>query len=190
MTDDTGDDGVQFPILSDRELKDLHRTVLGDALNDIARRQFTAETSYKSLSRKARREVLLAEYVCRTKDCLLLHVWNTTEGLCYYQPRFRLSSEATESGSVESARQSRTSDGYRKWLPRWGSLNDLLAFCGDDPGLGADVNCDHFRGLITGRRLAYDVEGVTPGNPAKPIKLPDVDTPGSGLVEVFDRPDG
>ncbi len=166
MTDDTGDD--------------LHRLVLRDLLAEIARRQSTAEMSYKSLSRKARREVLLAEYVCRTKDCLLLHVWNTTEGLCYYRPRFRLSPEATEAGSVESARQSRTSDGYRKWLPRWGSLNDLLAFCDDDPYLGADVNCDHFRGIITGRRLAFDIEGVTPGNPAGTIKLPDVDTPGSG----------
>jgi hypothetical protein len=188
MTDPSGMNSTDFPVLSDSELKDLHRAVLGDALKEIARRQSIAEASYKSLSRKARGEVLLAEYVCGAKDCLLLHVWNTTEGLCYYQPRFRLSPEATESGSVESARQSRTSDGYRKWLPRWGSLTDLLSFCGDDPGLGADVNCDHFRGLITGRRLAFDIDGVTPGNPAEPIKLPDADTP-SSLVDVVDRPD-
>jgi hypothetical protein len=146
---------------------------------DVAQRQSAAEASYKSLPRKARQEVLLGEYVCRTNGCLLLHVWNTTDGPCYYQPRFRLSREATETGSVESARRTRTSDGYRKWMPRWGSLDDLLGFCGDDPDLGADINCDHFRGVLTGIRLAREIGGVTPGNPPDPIKLPDADTPGA-----------
>jgi hypothetical protein len=189
MTDPNGGDGTEFPALSDQQLGDLHRMVIGDRLNEQARRQSAAEVSYSTLSRRARQQVLVAEYVCGAKDCLLLHVWNTTEGLCYYQPRFRLSSQATKSGSVESARRTRTSDGYRKWLPRWGSLNDLLSFCGDDPGLGADVNCDHFRGLITGRRLAFDIDGVSPGHPSSPIKLPGTDTPDIGLGGVIDRPD-
>ena len=159
--------------MSDHELKDLYRTVLGDPLNDIARQQNAALASYEALSqRKALRQVLLAEYRCRAKrGCLLLHVWQTPTARFYYQPRYELSPEVTEATSVESARLKHTSDGHTKWLPRAGSFDELIHF------QGKDLYCDHYRIVIPGERLAADVDGVTPGSRRRPILLSDDDTP-------------
>jgi hypothetical protein len=188
MTEPTDDEGVEFPVLSEEELNDLNRLVLFDPQGETTPLQDFAETNYKAMTRKERRQVLLAEYSCRTRGCLLLHVWNTPQGRCYYQPRYALSPEVNKAESVEAARQKRTSDGNHKWMARWGSLDELLEFCGEEPDLGIDLNCDHVRERITGRRLGAAVDGVTPGSPGDPILLPDDDTP-KGFAGALDCPD-
>ena len=95
---------------------------------------------------------------------------------------------------VESARQKSTSDGYRKWIDKAGSLDQLLAFCANesetdseervvtsysDEG-GLTVNCDHnIRTTITATELAASIQNVTPGAPFKgflPIDTPNQDS--------------
>ena len=120
MTDPTADDGVEFPVLSAEELRDLNHIVLHGPKEVSARRQAAARASYEAMTPTARKQVLLAEYRCRTKKrCLLLHVWQTPQGRCYYHPRYDLSPEVNQATSVEAARKKRTSDGGGKWLPRW-----------------------------------------------------------------------
>jgi hypothetical protein len=50
MTDPSVGDGTEFPALSDQQLNDLRRMVIGDPLNEQARRQSAAEMSYSALS--------------------------------------------------------------------------------------------------------------------------------------------
>jgi hypothetical protein len=159
--------------------------VLGAGDDDQLREAVLAE--YKAMSRRTRSGVLIVEYSCRPKGCLLLHVWNTPCGRFYYQPRYRLSREATQAETSESARGKRTSDGDHKWLPRAGSFDALLNFCGDEPDLGLDLNCDHGRLKVIGRRLAADIRGKTPGKPGSSFRLPDDDTP-KGLGGAYDCP--
>lgn len=50
MTDPSVGGGTEFPALSDQQLNDLRRMVIGDPLNEQARRQSAAEMSYSALS--------------------------------------------------------------------------------------------------------------------------------------------
>lgn len=124
--------------------------------------------SYQAMTAKARRQVLLAEYRCRTKGCLLLHVWQSPHGRYWYTPPYDLSPQVTQDETVESARAKRTADGYRKWLPRAGSFDELLDFFDGAPESGGlTLTCDHVRETVTVGRLAADAGGATPGAPAK-----------------------
>lgn len=181
MTIPPAEEGDDWPVLSEDQLNQLNSSVFGlGEDNDRLREAVLAD--YKAMTRKALKEVLIAEYRCRTKRCLLMHVWNTKRERCYYQPRYTLAPQVMEEESTESARQKRMSDD--KWVQRAG-FDQLLDFCGDEPDLGTHLNCAHVSFRITGRRLAADADGVTPGSPGDPILLPDDDTP-RGLGGAFD----
>src|SRR6476620_9241865 len=107
---------------------------------------------YGAMTRKALKEVLIAEYRCRAQGCVLLHVWNAKHGRCYYHPRYPLAPQAIEEESTESARQQRMSGG--KWVERAGSFDKLMDDCGDSAYSGTHLNCAHLKAHITGRRLA------------------------------------
>jgi hypothetical protein len=123
---------------------------------------------YKAMTAKERRQVLLIEYRCKTKGCLLLHAWQQPEGRFWYLPGYDLSPEVVESETAESARQKRTVDGYRKWIERAASLDHLLDFFSEAPDTGGlSLTCDHVRQVITTTELATDLEGTRPGTPTK-----------------------
>ena len=137
---------------------------------------------YQAMDNNALRQVLLAEYRCRTKKqepCLLLHVWQAPQGRFWYTPRYKLSARLTKSDTAESAREKRTDDGGR-WLPRAGSLDDLLEFFANesetetgelvvtsysDEG-GLPVTCKHFRSTVGVAALA-EAAATVPGQPVK-----------------------
>jgi hypothetical protein len=138
---------------------------------------------YQAMTPKALRQVLLAEYRCRTKGCLLLHVWQTPHGRYWYLPPYDLSPEVTEAETVETARRKRTDDGYRKWKARGGSFDDLLESAREAPNYshGLTVQCDHHvRGEIPAAELAARVNGATPGTPAKVFVPGDTPKRGAG----------
>jgi hypothetical protein len=145
---------------------------------------------YQAMTPKALKQVLVAEYRCREKGCLLLHVWQTPRGRYWYRPPYNLSPQVAESQTVESARRKRTSDGFRNWNPSAGSFDGLLDSLAYETELedgttvmyfspqernGLSVTCDHVRDTLTAERLAAIVRGVTPGSPGKAF-LP-ADTP-------------
>lgn len=170
---------------SEEDLAALYQMVRGAGEQDENLRE-TVLAAYKAKTRKALNQVLIAEYRCRTSRCLLMHVWRNAElGRCYYQPRYALAPKVAQEESVESARRKRMSG--KKWAERAGSFDALLDFCGDEPDLGTHLNCAHVKIRITGRRLAFDTDGVTAGSPGDVIFLPDDDTP-KGLGDVFDCP--
>lgn len=134
---------------------------------------------YQALDAKIRRNALLAEYRCRVKGCLLLHVWQTSQGRFWYTPRYKLSPELTESDTTESARDKRTDEDGR-WIPRADSLDRLLAFFADesetetgelvvtsysDEG-GLPLNCEHVRSTVGVAALA-EAAAAVPGQPVK-----------------------
>jgi hypothetical protein len=124
--------------------------------------------SYQAMNAAARRQVLLCEYRCRVKGCLLLHVWQSPHGRYWYTPPYVLSAQVTHDETAESARVKRTCDGYRRWLSRAGSFDELVDFFDGVPAAGGiSVTCDHVRHTLTIGRLAADVGGATPGSPAK-----------------------
>lgn len=125
--------------------------------------------AYRAMSVKDRRSVLLAEYRCRER-CLLLHIWQTPNGRFYYQPAYRLSPTVAEAETVQSARDKRTTDGYRRWRERAGSLDDLLDFVAPGgPPVGLTLTCDHLREMVRAENLLRD--GVRPGEPMT-VRLP------------------
>lgn len=136
---------------------------------------------YQSLPPTILRRALLAEYRCRVKGCLLLHVWQTSQGRFWYSPRYKLSPRLTESDTTESARQKRT-DEKGRWLPRAGSLDQLLDFFANesetdsgevvvtsysDEG-GLPLNCEHVRSTVGAAALAQTLTAV-PGAPVTPF---------------------
>ena len=138
-----------------------------------------ALADYQSMTTAVRRQVLLAEYRCRTKGCLLLHVWQTPQGRFWYTPRYKLSPQLTESDTTESARDKRTDDGGR-WLPRADSLDRLLAFFANESETetgelvvtsysnegGLPLNCEHVRSTVDVAALA-EAATAAPGQPVK-----------------------
>jgi hypothetical protein len=153
--------------------------------------------AYQAMTAKARKQVLLAEYRCRRKGCLLVHIWSTKGRRYYYLPRYRLTAAVAEAETIESARKKNTEDGYRKWRARAASLDNLFDFIDSDSDdvrdenrrtIGLPVNCEHVRGAITCRRLAADIDGVRPGAPRIAIFLPDEadDTPKGEHTHMFD----
>ena len=102
------------------------------------RRREVVLAEYRAMTPKVLKQKLLAEYRCRKKGCVLLHVWNTPTGRKYYQRAYGLPSSVAEAESVESARQTRTTDGYRKWVERAGAFDALLNFlvAAEDAGGG------------------------------------------------------
>ncbi|BDX30933.1 hypothetical protein TUM20985_14800 [Mycobacterium antarcticum] len=143
---------------------------------------------YERMTKKARKEVMLAEYRHRhsTKGCLLLHVWQTPRGRCYYQPPYDLPPAVAEAESADVARQARTTDGYSKWVARAGSFDQLLETLGDEilvegaQGPWFELRCDHVRIFVSGKVLRHNINGAKPGSPARAF-LPE-DTPQQGVI--------
>lgn len=123
--------------------------------------------AYRAMTAKDRRGVLLAEYRCRER-CLLLHIWQAPTGRYYYQPPYRLSPEITALETAESARRKRTSDGYRRWRERAGSVDELIEFAAGGPRdvfVGLTLTCDHVREAVPAEQFV--LKTAQPGRPLK-----------------------
>jgi len=111
---------------------------------------------------------MLAEYRCREKNCLLLHVWQTPSGPEFFAPAARVSGRFTNAGQFDWPTFNRI--GPNKTGDKAGSL--------DDPLIARQwlwLLCDHFKEAVWTRDIRQDFEGRKPGNPVK-VLLPR-DTP-------------
>lgn len=115
------------------------------------------------------KDSLLAEYRCRKKGCLLLHVWQSPNGPEFFAPAAEISDQYTTAGQLDWPAFNRF--GPDKTGDRAGRL--------DDPVIARQwlwLMCDHLVGPIWTSDLRRDVEGRAPGKPVR-INLPR-DTPG------------
>jgi hypothetical protein len=107
------------------------------------------------------RGVLLVEYRCRAKGCLLLRVWQTPNGPEFLASGYRLSNRYTLAG-----REGETWD--------WGGrLDDYPAT------LWVPLMCNHVTERTCVSEIRRDLAGRTPGNPTR-ILWPPGDTPSRG----------
>ncbi|MGI8445963.1 MAG: hypothetical protein ACR2MP_02010 [Streptosporangiaceae bacterium] len=119
--------------------------------------------AYESIDRAVLRGCLLVEYRCNNTGCLLLHVWRSPLGVCYYLPRYTLS-PVKAAATAESARAKRTRDGYRKWTGRASVLDDLRGW-GATAGL--QMQCDHADITHTAEELLAIADAALPGKPTR-----------------------
>jgi hypothetical protein len=124
--------------------------------------------AYQSMTPDTLKRVLLAEYRCATKRCLLMHIWQAPHGRYFYLPPYRLSPDVTQTQTAESARLKRTKDGHRLWQAQAGSLDELVEFFAYTPGVGGlPVNCEHVRDSVPVEQLAAVVAAAKPGRPTR-----------------------
>jgi len=147
---------------------DKERGVTDDLADLLARRAERTDlllAAFDAADSKVRRRVLLAEYRCRQRRCMLLLVWQSPGARLVRLPAYRLSPVRNEAESVASARRKRTTDGERRWRPRVLVLEELAGF----PEAGLDLNCDHVRAVVPVPDLLADVERASPGTPTRRV---------------------
>jgi hypothetical protein len=113
---------------------------------------------------------MLVEYRCRKKGCLLLHVWQTSNGPEFFAPGGRVSDRYALARQFDWLAPDRIAPG--KTGDRAGRLND--------PVIAVRwlwLICEHVMYSIWVRDIRRDFAGRTPGSPVR-IFLPR-DTPGA-----------
>ena len=108
------------------------------------------------------RDSLLAEYRCRTKGCMLLHVWQAPAGIEFYAPAARVSDQYTSAGQwhwlgLNRAAANKTGD-------RAGRLDDLATL---QAGGWLWLLCEHVKESLWVRDIRRDTDDCIPGQPAK-----------------------
>lgn len=121
---------------------------------DMDSRQRSALSAYRKLAdERAISRARLLSYRC-TRGCLLLDVFETTEGPALYWPRHRRSPGANAQTSPE-ARATRTLDGDRNWIDRAELVSVMRHF-------DAELNCDHVRSeLVAGAAISEQLRLVS-----------------------------
>jgi hypothetical protein len=119
--------------------------------------------AYENADRRTIRQVLLTEYRCQEKRCLLWHAWQSPRyGVCWYAPGYQLSPSTNETTTNPNARVKRTTDGDRSWKPRAGPLDSFRG-----SGGAFLLACDHFRGRVPIDQIIADADRATPGKPTR-----------------------
>lgn len=116
---------------------------------------------------------LLVEYRCRTKGCLLLHVWQTPKGLEFFAPAARISDRFTSAGQWHWLGFNR--DGEKKTGDRAGSLDEVSASL--QAGGWLWLLCEHVKESMWVSDIRRDAANRDPGHPAE-IFLPRTTRPG------------
>jgi hypothetical protein len=116
------------------------------------------------------KNVMLAEYRCRKKGCLMLRIWQTPNGPEFFAPPAGLPDWYATAGQLHWPNFDQNDPGG-KTGPRAGLLSNPTF-----DGLWLWLLCDHLRGVLWTSDIRRDFEGRTPGKPVR-INLPR-DTPG------------
>lgn len=127
---------------------------------------------YESMTATERQRVALVEYKC-AQGCRLLTIWRSPGGRNWYTPTYKLTEAVAREQTEDMARAKRTKDGMRRWLPRAGSLDDVIEFGADGPdAVGLSVNCRHLRNyFVSWQQLAAAADHASIGTPTW-IQLP------------------
>jgi hypothetical protein len=118
------------------------------------------------------KDVLLVEYRCRTKGCLLLHVWQAPKGLEFFAPAARVSDRFTSAGQWHWLGFNR--DGQKKTGDRAGSLDEVARL---QAGGWLWLLCEHVNKSMWVHDIRRDAAGRDPGQPAE-IFIPRPTRPG------------
>jgi hypothetical protein len=117
------------------------------------------------------KDVLLVEYRCRTKGCLLLHVWQAPKGMEFFAPAARVSDQYSSAGQWLWLGYNR--DDANKTGDRAGALDDLA---GLQAGGWLWLLCEHVKESVWTREIRQDAADRVPGQPAS-IFMPRVTRP-------------
>lgn len=105
---------------------------------------------------------LLAEYRCRTKGCLLLHIWQAPNGIEFFAPAARVSNRYTSAGQWHWLGFNRGGD--NKTGDRAGQLDDVARL---QAGGWLWLLCEHVKEAVWLRDIRQDISDSQPGNPVK-----------------------
>lgn len=112
--------------------------------------------------------VTLHKYMC-VKGCQIATVFRA-DGLVLCATRdYKLSPGLNVQVSVPAARASKTLDGERHWP---GHVFDVANLAEWGPNAGMPFECRHFRRTLLAADVIEAVQGVQPGRPRKPTRLP------------------
>lgn len=115
---------------------------------------------------------LLAEYRCRKRGCLLLHVWQAPKGLEFFAPAARISDQFISAGQWHWLGFNREDE--KKTGDRAGSLEEVSAVLQEGGWLW--LLCEHVQESVWVSEIRRDAGGGHPGQPAA-IFMPRSDTP-------------
>lgn len=129
------------------------------------------------------KDVLVAEYRCRTKGCLLLHVWQSPNGLEFYAPAARVSNRYTSASQWHWLGLNRSKD--NKTGDRAGRLDDLARL---QAGGWLWLLCEHVKESLWVRDIRRVTADVQPGRPVQVfLPLAAGDTPGGRSAPTSDK---
>lgn len=105
---------------------------------------------------------LLAEYRCRTKGCLLLHMWQAPNGIEFFAPAARVSEQYTSAGQLHWLGFNRDVDD--KTGDRAGRIDDVAEL---QAGGWLWLLCDHVKEAVWVRDIRRDIASAEPGKPTR-----------------------
>ncbi|HRD10507.1 MAG TPA: hypothetical protein PLI79_01465 [Mycobacterium sp.] len=109
------------------------------------------------------KDVLLAEYRCRKRGCLLLHVWQSPNGLEFFAPASSVSGRFTSAGQWHWLGMNRSRD--NKTGDRAGRIDDLAEML--QAGGWLWLLCEHVKVALWVKDIRADAAGGKPGEPVK-----------------------
>lgn len=121
-------------------------------------------SAYRKATPKQRRSVLLVEYRCKVRGCVLLTCWRSPMGRLVHLPGYKLSPE-------RNAETVRYGQADRHWDESLVNLDALPVFA--DSGRyssGLPLTCDHYSHSVRTVDLLDDAARAQPGNPTRAVK--------------------
>lgn len=132
-----------------------------DQLRDAAIR------AHDSVDPRRLRTVMLAEYRCPVRGCLLLHAWQSPAGVLFYRPAYKIGREMNLTESSESGRARNTTDGENHWKPQAGLL-DTYRDVGWREGVRITLRCDHVNVAVHPGKIIRDIDAAE--QPGKAVR--------------------
>lgn len=137
---------------------------VGAYLAALDARREDVTRQYGAMTDSQRRRLLLVEYHCAARGCLLLRVWASTHGAAFYRPAYILTAERNLATSNEAGRAANTTDGFNRWKDGCDVWPSAFA---NDPGAAWSLNCRHVAATVPMSDIDRDITGATPGKPAR-----------------------
>lgn len=119
---------------------------------------------HEAMSNGQRRRLLLVEYHCAAKNCLLLRIWQSPHGPAFFRPAYTLTPERNLARSNEAGRANNTSDGFNRWkesAARWVSAT------GVKDQMGWTMNCRHVDAHVRVAEIDKDLAAAIAGQPVR-----------------------
>lgn len=136
---------------------------------------------HDGMTDKQLRRCLLVEYRCARRNCLLLRIFNSSNGPAVHRPSYTLTQERNMHRSSASGREHNTSDGFNHWRSSTGPWIPA-------DNLGSDaswsLHCRHVDVSIRWADVDQDVTSAS--NAGSPLRrgIRAVSSADSGLVPL------